>query len=370
MVAKVAVLFDDSPAGRATRAFLAGFPRARFVDLDNPHSSVSGTLSGYVLAADLARPGALGRVLRALKARSPETPMVAVAGATGWHDRALASSLGANRIVPASDLAALVDDSAISTALGLGLSDSDIGSRAAASEAEDLIHAIAGGSAIASSDASVKGAVDAACEALGGEGIERWLEVVRDIHDATYRHVVLVFGLSIGFGLAVRLPQSQLRKLGAGSLLHDVGKAKVPVHILDKPGRLDAEERAEMERHTVYGYEMLKAAGERDADVLDCVLSHHEKMDGSGYPNRLSSRSIRPLTRMLTIADIFAALIEERVYRASVGRDDAFEHLRSMGSQLDQGLVSTFRAIALAERLMGPEASSGSQPVSMLRTTA
>src|SRR4029453_19021291 len=114
--------------------------------------------------------------------------------------------------------------------------------------------------------------------------------------------------------------------VGIAATLHDVGKAGIPLEILDKPGALDDGEMALMQGHAVLGYDALCGVKGISAEVLDAVRHHHEFLDGTGYPDRLRGAEIGDLVRVLTIADIFAALIEARAYRPPMARAKAYWH--------------------------------------------
>jgi HD-GYP domain-containing protein (c-di-GMP phosphodiesterase class II) len=103
-----------------------------------------------------------------------------------------------------------------------------------------------------------------------------------------------------------------------------------------------------MKRHPMIGYELLKDIPSISAEVLDGVRHHHEYLDGSGYPDRLQAGQITDLVRLLTISDIFAALIESRPYRPPMSRQDAYKILCDMDGKLEQPLVKAFRAVARA----------------------
>jgi HD-GYP domain-containing protein (c-di-GMP phosphodiesterase class II) len=129
--------------------------------------------------------------------------------------------------------------------------------------------------------------------------------------------------------------------------LHDIGKARIPLSILDKPGRLDPDEEEIIRRHPVIGHDLLKGMSGITPEILDGVRHHHEYLDGSGYPDGLKGGQISDLVRLLTISDIFAALIEARPYRAPMPRPDAYEILRGMEGKLEGALVRAFRNVAL-----------------------
>jgi HD-GYP domain-containing protein (c-di-GMP phosphodiesterase class II) len=130
-------------------------------------------------------------------------------------------------------------------------------------------------------------------------------------------------------------------------MFHDIGKAKIPLAVLDKPGRLDPEERAMIETHPAVGYDVLKGTTGISPEILDAVRHHHEFLDGSGYPDRIGASSISDVVRILTISDIFAALIEDRRYKPPMPRDQAYEIIKSMQGKLEGPLVAAFKPVAL-----------------------
>ncbi|MEO6841409.1 MAG: HD domain-containing phosphohydrolase, partial [Bradyrhizobium sp.] len=170
---------------------------------------------------------------------------------------------------------------------------------------------------------------------------------VRRHHEGTYQHCLLVTGVAVDFGLSLGLPRADIERLHSAAMFHDIGKAKIPLAVLDKPGRLDPEERAMIETHPAAGYDVLKGTEGISAEILDAVRHHHEFLDGSGYPDRICASSISDVVRILTISDIFAALIEDRRYKAAMPRDQAYEIIRSMQGKLEGPLVAAFKPVAL-----------------------
>jgi putative nucleotidyltransferase with HDIG domain len=184
-------------------------------------------------------------------------------------------------------------------------------------------------------------------DSLAEDGLSSWLEVVRRHHEGTYQHCLLVAGITTDFGLSLGLPRSDVERLNMAAMFHDIGKAKIPLSLLDKPGRLDAQERTLIETHPTVGYEVLKQNAAISPEVLDAVRHHHEYLDGSGYPDGLSDGSISDIVRILTISDIFSALIEYRSYRPTMPREQAYEIIRSMHGKLEVPLVAAFKEVAL-----------------------
>ena len=182
---------------------------------------------------------------------------------------------------------------------------------------------------------------------IAQDGLSAWLDNVRRYHEGTFQHCLLVTGVAIGFALETKFAEPDIKRLGIAATLHDVGKAQIPLSILDKPGRLDPAEDEIMKRHPVLGYELLKDIPGISLEVLDGVRHHHEYLDGSGYPDGLPAGQITDLVRLLTISDIFAALIESRPYRPPMSRRDAYKILCDMDSKLEMPLVKAFRPVAL-----------------------
>lgn len=179
------------------------------------------------------------------------------------------------------------------------------------------------------------------------DGLGAWLDDVRRYHEGTFQHCLLVTGIAVGFAIEMGFPDLDVKRLGMAATLHDIGKARIPLSILDKPGRLDPNEDAIMKRHPVIGHELLKDIPDISADILDGVRHHHEYLDGTGYPDGLKAGQISDLVRLLTISDIFAALIESRPYRPPMPRQDAYRILSDMDGKLEKPLVKAFRDVAL-----------------------
>ena len=187
------------------------------------------------------------------------------------------------------------------------------------------------------------------------DGLTAWLDNVRRYHEGTFQHCLLVTGIAVGFALEIGFVDLDVKRLGMAATLHDIGKARIPLSILDKPGRLDPEEDAIMKRHPVIGHELLKDIPDISPDILDGVRHHHEYLDGTGYPDGLTAKDISDLVRLLTISDIFAALIEVQIVPSAdvaTGRlQDFMRHGQQAGDAARQG-VSQGRAGSLRQKLL------------------
>jgi putative nucleotidyltransferase with HDIG domain len=143
-------------------------------------------------------------------------------------------------------------------------------------------------------------------------------------------------------GSALKLSPEDLRVLASGGLVHDVGKMDVPDSVLNKPGPLNEEERKQIEQHTVAGYELCARLGFM-AQELAVIRSHHERLDGKGYPDGMADAEIPRLVRILSVIDVWDALTSARAYRGAWSDEDALEYLKEKrGTQFDPVLVDAW----------------------------
>ena len=183
-------------------------------------------------------------------------------------------------------------------------------------------------------------------KAIKHSSLREWLTTVGCHHNDTYRHCLFVTGFAVAFAQHLGMRDDDQRRLARAALLHDVGKAFIPVELLDKPGPLIEAEMIEMREHPRRGFEALAAQGGFPPEMLDVVLHHHELLDGSGYPDALHGNEVSDLVRLITIVDIYAALVERRAYRLQHTHAQAFAMMEEMGDKLDQQLLQAFRPIA------------------------
>jgi putative nucleotidyltransferase with HDIG domain len=183
-------------------------------------------------------------------------------------------------------------------------------------------------------------------ESIEEEGLVHWLDIVRNHHSQTYQHSLVVTAVAVAFGRHLGFGRADKHRLASAGLLHDIGKAKIPLEILEKPAPLDDKELAVMKNHPSIGFEVLKHSPDLQPEMLDMVVHHHEYLDGSGYPHGLSAQEISDLVRTITIADIYGALIERRSYKPPLSGAAAYQILQDMGPKLDKDLVREFRQLA------------------------
>ncbi len=138
------------------------------------------------------------------------------------------------------------------------------------------------------------------------------------------------------------LKENQIFEIGVAGLLHDLGKSKIPNEILNKPARLTEEEFEVMKQHSVYGYKILKEKDSVSNQVLLGVLQHHEKVNGAGYPMGVSDKQMHPFAKILSVVDIYDALVTARPYKKAFSQRDAVEMIMSMTQELDWAVMKSF----------------------------
>ncbi|HTO65239.1 MAG TPA: HD domain-containing phosphohydrolase [Bradyrhizobium sp.] len=193
----------------------------------------------------------------------------------------------------------------------------------------------------------IKGTGRKIADSVAEGGLSNWLATVRRHHEGTYQHCLLVTGVTVDFGMSLGLARDDLERLYLAAMLHDIGKATIPLAILEKEDCIEGRERALFETHPLAGYVALKRTPGISPELLDAVMHHHEYLDGSGYPDALGARSIPDLVRILTIADIFSALIEHRRHKPTMSRQQAYKAIQRMKGKLEEPLVAAFKEVAL-----------------------
>ena len=291
-------------------------------------------------------PTALADWVRRLNAFTPAVPRIVLARGEGIKGDAntLILPAGTSREVILSKTFALIEAAArASAARARRLTHR---AQAAKGIVTDLFDSAAIGGTLAPTD--VDRGTELVLAAVSEAGISAWLaELWR--HDAgVYEHTLSVAGLCAAFGGRIGLSRADLTRLARASLLHDLGKARIPKEILDKPGRLDANEFRLMRRHPEIGASLLLAQGGFDDEVIDVVRHHHERLDGAGYPDRLRGREISDLVRIVAICDVFSALTERRSYRQPSKPAEALAIMVETPGHLDQALLSAFAPSMLA----------------------
>ena len=154
-----------------------------------------------------------------------------------------------------------------------------------------------------------------------------WLTQLKKRDEYTAIHSLNVCVLSLTFGRALGLTGSELNELGLGALLHDIGKMRVPLKVLNKPGKLTPDEFEIMKSHPGMGYELVRNDKNLSAEVLKIVRNHHERLNGEGYPDKLVEENISYFTKIVTITDVYDAITSDRCYHDGMTPHDAMQRL-------------------------------------------
>lgn len=179
--------------------------------------------------------------------------------------------------------------------------------------------------------------------------LRTWGESIESSDAYTYGHCERVATYAMAVARELGLDDVQMTTINFGAYLHDVGKVKVPHEILNKPGKLTPEEFRTMAMHPVWGVEMLDEI-EFPWDIKPIVRWHHEKHDGTGYPDRLEGDDIPITAQVVGVADVFDALTSARSYRAAMAREDALRIMAECRHQWSPGVYDAFvRAAAVLE---------------------
>lgn len=184
---------------------------------------------------------------------------------------------------------------------------------------------------------------------------------VQNLDRHTHEHCLALAVWGSLLGRQLGLPPDQIKTLALGCSLVDIGKVRVPPEVLHKPGKLDATEQAQMRAHVEHSLQMVRDMGEKSEDVFGIVRWHHERMDGSGYPDALEGDGIPIFARMAGIVDSYDAMISPRAYADTMSSHQALVELQDQSpSRFQSELVNQFvQAIGLFPNGCLVELSSG-----------
>lgn len=343
----IAVVSSSRDRLAALRTLLSGHFEADYVDLDNLPSTKPGQIT--ILDIDLRQTPQVHAIKIWLVARPANAQvLVGIDDKASYLEVTQACAIGATSVISrpfdgarlhralTAPIAHTLHDGHVDIATELG--------------ALQMMFASAG-KGRAPDVSAVKRAGVQIVDKIREVGLAEYLDLVRRHHAQTYQHCLVVTAVAVSFGSRLGFNRSDIEKLAVAGLLHDVGKAKIPRDILEKPTALDESEASTMQMHPTLGHEILRHAANVPYEILDMVLHHHEMLDGSGYPHGLRGGEITDLTRMMTIADIYGSLIERRAYRAPLAGTDAFHILSDMGDKLDSALLNAFAPLARGVRI-------------------
>lgn len=173
---------------------------------------------------------------------------------------------------------------------------------------------------------------------------EAFLNLVRlkNKDDYTYLHSVAVCALMIALSKQLGLSDADIKDAGMAGLLHDVGKMMIPEEVLNKPGKLTDEEFEIVKAHPLRGWEVLNISKGANAVVLDVVLHHHERVDGTGYPEKISGEALTLFARMGAVCDVYDALTSNRCYKNGWEPAEALRKMAEWKGHFDERIFHAF----------------------------
>jgi len=172
------------------------------------------------------------------------------------------------------------------------------------------------------------------CEIMYG------MSEVKEYDDYTYEHSVNVCVLSLILGIDQDYSKLQLQALGIGSMLHDIGKIKIPLEVINKPSQLTYEEFIEVKKHPLTGFKLATQSNDLPRGAGQAILQHHEHIDGRGYPRGIDEASIHEYGLIVAVADVFDALITDRPYRRGFSNYEAVQIIQGeTGTHLSKRFV-------------------------------
>ncbi len=341
------LITDRREESRPLERLLSLWGPCAVVDLDHPSGSDRSSRL-LVSDVDLSKRASVEAVRGVLASyRAAETPYLCLLRDQSPRMTIQANAIGASAVL-AVDAPAKTLLEEVGRMLQPGAGEPAPVQRhfvAASAAMAEMLMAAADGRALPAD--AINGGVEAINRAADGGDLGAWLDMVWQHDDATYQHCLLVAGLAAAFARLLGFPEEARRLVTSAAALHDIGKARIPLELLHKPGKLTPDEFAVVRSHPQIGYDMLRAQGGFAHEVLAATRSHHEYLDGTGYPLGLRGAEISDVVRIITICDIYAALIERRSYKAPMAPGEAYDVLAAMGEKLDPDLLRAFRPVVL-----------------------
>lgn len=181
---------------------------------------------------------------------------------------------------------------------------------------------------------------------LNFETIFNLLLNLRALGERTFRHSIHVSLLSIAVGKEINLPNNRIIVLGMSALFIDIGMSKVPREILQKIGSFTEEEKEIMQKHPKYGFDLVREMNELPIEVCSIILQHHERYDGTGYPNSITHDKMHSLAKIVAVCDVYDALTDDRPHRPKFKRSETMEYLLGTGNfyfnhEIIEALINT-----------------------------
>lgn len=170
------------------------------------------------------------------------------------------------------------------------------------------------------------------------------LNDMKEYDNYTFVHCVNTCIMATFMGLQLNMSIEELKKLARGALLHDIGNMKLPLQLLNKSESITENEKVEIRKHPMYGYKILTDAGITDKEIMCCVLEHHERVDGTGYPFRKKANEISIYGKVLGLCGVYTALLANRSFRRKFYPNDAYECVMGgVNSMFDANVAEIFK---------------------------
>lgn len=174
--------------------------------------------------------------------------------------------------------------------------------------------------------------------------VNKSLYDIKTYDNYTFIHSLDTSIMTAFLALSCNIKGERLKELTKGAILHDVGKTKIPIKILNKAGALSQEEYEIIKKHTIYGEEILKKSKAFSEIAIKAVAEHHERVDGNGYPNGHKENEFSIYGKIVSISDVYDAITNDRCYRKKYSPSEAYEFiLAGNGSKFDEKLVNYFK---------------------------
>lgn len=183
--------------------------------------------------------------------------------------------------------------------------------------------------------------------------IKYLLSTIKKSDEYTHSHSLNVALYSSLMAKWLELPENQIKEVAIAGLLHDLGKVMIPTEVLNKKGKLTEAEFAMMKYHPVLGYDKIKDIPQLQMSVKAAVLLHHERLNGSGYPYGLSKNDLDLCTRIVSIADVYDAMTQDRVYKKKMNPFEAFKIFKTDGLEIFDIEIAELFLMNIAGLLIG-----------------
>lgn len=352
MTRRLLLASDDEAQSEELARILGNIGRVESVSIFDLPDHPASDFSGVVIDIDLTSIAAVQRIRDKLTRKAYQAlPRLFVLAGALHHGATQAWALGATDTIqrpfdPASILhrirQALPEAAEGGDAAGARVLSSGVA--AAMMVMVKIFHRLPAGIPLTLDD--VTQAETQILKALKRCSLRQWLLAVSKHHKHSYRHTLHVTGYAVAFAQHLGMRDEDQRRLVRAALVHDVGKAFIPVEVLDKAGALNAREERILAGHTRLGHDALAQQGGFPGEMLDVVLHHHEMLDGTGYPDGLRAEQISDIVRIVTLADTYASLLEADAETPAMTPTQAFGIMELMGPKLDGALLQAFRPVA------------------------